>query len=837
MRRLLYSLVLASAVSLIIADPSTAARRNLFYYQSPLPGATLVSRQTTLIFRPTADLVQRQSGWMDAVVVEGSMSGPHSGNWIAARDSRTFIFEPHQRFEPGEVVHVSMAGVVSDGDGALDGLSDRGYSYSFTISTRTAVPEERTLESLCECIAPTSSPQTRGDRGEDLQVLPRVVLPPAGQAFELPTDFPEITVTVSDDTAPGHIFVSNFRFADGANQLDTRYLMVLDNSGVPVFFRHITGLIGLDFKKQPDGRLSYFVIGPNYYYLMDNTYEVVDSITTQGYPADIHDLQILPNGHSLIMAHDDQPMDMSQIVEGGDPEAIVIGLIVQELDVDKNLVFEWRSWDHFDILDATHLDYTASRIDYVHVNSIELDHDGHILISNRHMDEITKINRDTGEIIWRMGGKNNEFTLINDTIWFSHQHSCRRQPNGTITLHDNGNFNTPSESRAVEYEVDEVNKTITLVWEYRNDPAILGTAMGSQQRLSNGSVLISWGNTNPNATEIRPDGSKVFEMTFPAGVVTYRGFRFEWEAVAARPYLWVNTVDETITLHFTKFGDAGVEAYNIYRGDEPSPTELSGSTGSTRFVVHNYNAGETMYFRVTALDASGNESPFSNEIAVTPDFSNLLQPTTVEINPETLNLTSNGKWITAYIEMADTCECSVADVDVSSIMLNGLVPAERHPTAIGDEDEDDIPDLMVKFSRRAVANVLTVGDSVEISVTGSIGNATFEARDYIRVIRGGQNATTNRRGRLVLYPNRPNPFNPSTVIGYEVPPGSAISIKIYDVAGRLVATLMDQAVSPGTGSVTWNGRDNRGRIVPSGVYFYKLHADGTAQTRKMILMK
>jgi arylsulfotransferase ASST/type IX secretion system substrate protein len=231
----------------------------------------------------------------------------------------------------------------------------------------------------------------------------------------------------------------------------------------------------------------------------------------------------------LLMCYDSQRVDMRALVPGGDSAATVIGLIVQEIDRDKNVVFQWRSWDHFQITDATHENLLARQIDYVHGNAIELDTDGNLLISSRHMDEITKISRTTGEIMWRLGGKNNQFTFLNDSAGFSHQHAIRRLANGNIILFDNGNYHTPQFSRAVEYRLDEGKKTAELVWQYRNQPEAYGAAMGYAQRLENGNTLIGWGSTNPSVTEVRPDGTKVFELTFDSGIFSYRAFRFPWK--------------------------------------------------------------------------------------------------------------------------------------------------------------------------------------------------------------------------------------------------------------------------------------------------------------------
>ena len=148
------------------------------------------------------------------------------------------------------------------------------------------------------------------------------------------------------------------------------------------------------------------------------------------------------------------------------------------------------------------------------------------------MDEITKIDRTTGNTIWRMGGKNNQFTFVNDSIGYSHQHAIRRLANGNFTLFDNGNFHTPAFSRALEYQVDEVNKTATLVWQYRNNPDYVSAAMGYVQRLSNGNTLIGWGDCSTTVTEVTSGGKKVYEMSLPNEVVSYRAYRYQWNVGA-----------------------------------------------------------------------------------------------------------------------------------------------------------------------------------------------------------------------------------------------------------------------------------------------------------------
>ncbi|MFH1219361.1 MAG: FlgD immunoglobulin-like domain containing protein [Candidatus Eisenbacteria bacterium] len=104
----------------------------------------------------------------------------------------------------------------------------------------------------------------------------------------------------------------------------------------------------------------------------------------------------------------------------------------------------------------------------------------------------------------------------------------------------------------------------------------------------------------------------------------------------------------------------------------------------------------------------------------------------IDVNPDVLNPRSGGRWITCYIELAEGYD--PADIDVSTVMLNETVPAEMAPTAVGDYDGDMIPDLMVKFSRSAVIEILPGGEHVEVRVSGEVAGQPFVGTDTIRVL-------------------------------------------------------------------------------------------------------
>lgn len=482
------------------------------WYQSPLPGAKYVSPEERIIIRPGMAITGAILNTPDLFVVVGSTSGRHPGRVILSDDHRTLIFAPESAFAPGESVHVQLNPELLKEPVARNATS----SFSFVISAHCPFKHDPMQFFWNE---------VGGFKGSGSMTQ----YPAATDT--LPIDFPNIQSTIYGSPASGRLFLSNLRFSGSY----VPYLMIVDDNGAPIFHRKM-GSSCFDFKLQQNGLLTYYDSQAGRFMALNDSYGIVDSFACgNGYTADLHELIILPDDHALLMSYDPQPVDMSGIVPGGDPNATVIGLIIQELDSEKNVVFQWRSWDHFQITDATHEDLTAASIDYVHGNALDLDSDGNILLSSRHMDEITKIDRQTGEIIWRWGGKNNQFTFINDSLAFSHQHAIRRIANGNLTMFDNGNFHSPPFSRAVEYQVDETNKTATLVWEYRNSTPTYGLAMGYVQRFDNGNTLIGWGATNPTITEVAPDGSKVFELTFDQGMYSYRAFRYDWQPDTTPP--------------------------------------------------------------------------------------------------------------------------------------------------------------------------------------------------------------------------------------------------------------------------------------------------------------
>ncbi|MDP2983673.1 MAG: FlgD immunoglobulin-like domain containing protein [Candidatus Latescibacter sp.] len=100
-----------------------------------------------------------------------------------------------------------------------------------------------------------------------------------------------------------------------------------------------------------------------------------------------------------------------------------------------------------------------------------------------------------------------------------------------------------------------------------------------------------------------------------------------------------------------------------------------------------------------------------------------------------------------------------------------------------------------------------------------------------------EDATAEAPQVFTLKQNLPNPFNPATTIGFALRKSSQVSLKVYDLLGREVVTLANGEKSAGEHRVIWNGSDNSGKQVSSGVYLYRLIAGGREETRKMLLAR
>lgn len=333
---------------------------------------------------------------------------------------------------------------------------------------------------------------------------------------------PSINITNYNNPSDGYIFIANF----GSGTSGTYYLLILDKQGRTIYAKSFPyGMNGslLDFKPQPNNKYSFFNGKQSQYYVLDNNFNVINIVKAKnGYSTNNHELFISSDNRHFIIADEVRTIDMSMLVAGGKSNAQVTGNIIQGIDSNNNIIFQWKVLDYIPITDHAG-DLTAPAFDFAHTNSLFLDTDSTILMCNPGLNEITKIDLNNGNIIWRLGlnAKGNQFTFTDDTLGFIFQHYVTRLSNGNITLFDNG---LGRYARAIEYEINEVNKTAKLVFQYRHNPDITGPSMGSVNRLENGNTFICWGSAS-KMSEVDTAGNNLFEASFPN--CTYRALKYD----------------------------------------------------------------------------------------------------------------------------------------------------------------------------------------------------------------------------------------------------------------------------------------------------------------------
>ncbi|HEV2593487.1 MAG TPA: arylsulfotransferase family protein [Gaiellaceae bacterium] len=413
-------------------------------------------------------------------------------------------------------------------------------------------------------------------------------------------------LTAPSGAAPGEIFIAP---SSGPGQHGP---MILDARGDMVWFHPTTPLTSMDFRVATyKGKpvLTWWEslpgrgLGNGRHVIMDASYRQIASFPAGGgRPADLHEFRITSRDTGLVTALEFRRMDIRR--HGGSRHGLVLGGVAQELAIPSGRVlWEWRSLDHVPVGDtyATKIGYPW---DYFHINSIEIADDGHYLISGRNTWCVYKVDRHTGKVIWRLGGKNSDFTLGNGAR-FAYQHDARQLHGSTVSVFDNGgaeSVQVESQSRGLVLHLDMKAKHASLARALTHKPSLYGRIMGNVQHLSNGNFMVGWG-ADPHLTEFGADGSVHFDATLPHGGESYRAFRLPWSGKPAEPPVAVSSGK---TLYASWNGATDVVAWRLLAGPSADALAEKASVQRQGFETALPLAGER-FAAAAALDAAGHE--------------------------------------------------------------------------------------------------------------------------------------------------------------------------------------------------------------------------------------
>jgi hypothetical protein len=347
------------------------------------------------------------------------------------------------------------------------------------------------------------------------------------------------TVTVlhpAESVAGGYLFLAP---SSGPGQRGT---MIIDNAGEVVWFHPTTPNTAMNFRAalyRGAPVLTWWEgktvqgLGVGEHVVFDQSYrEIARFPAGDRLASDLHEFLITPQGTALVTAYEILTEDLASV--GHARRGNVVGGVVQELEVPSaRVLFEWHSLEHVALAES--YAGVGDPFDYFHVNSIDVDADGNLLVSARNTWAVYKIDRASGEVIWRLGGKRSDFRMGAGTS-FSWQHDARHHGSvGRLSLFDDAD--APQEeprSRALVLDLDTARMRATLVRAYTHSPALLAHALGSTQVLPNGNVLVGWG-TEPYFTEYAPDGAVRLDAKLPHDGENYRTLRFPWTGRPSEP--------------------------------------------------------------------------------------------------------------------------------------------------------------------------------------------------------------------------------------------------------------------------------------------------------------
>jgi hypothetical protein len=350
-------------------------------------------------------------------------------------------------------------------------------------------------------------------------------------------------------------------------------------------------------------------IGNGHYVILDDRYRQIATVRAgNGLEGDIHEFLITPENTALITVYREIPYDLTRW--GGAKEGALDEGVVQEIDIATGLVlFEWHSADHVDPSESYESlpKDTSTAWDYFHVNAIDPDGSGRLLVSARNVHTVYAIRKSDGKVVWRLGGKRTDFRMGPGTR-FAWQHDARWQPDGAIRLFDNAAADPGDKARSkvLVLRVDDGRRTAGLVRSYVHSPPLLSTSQGNAQLLPDGHIFVGWG-SKPFATEFDRGGKTVFDLRFGVGRVdSYRAFRFPWRGLpTTRPAVALRPAGDRTTVYASWNGATEVARWRVLAGPDAEHLSPVATVAKDGFETHVTVSSAAETFAVEALAVDG----------------------------------------------------------------------------------------------------------------------------------------------------------------------------------------------------------------------------------------
>jgi Arylsulfotransferase (ASST) len=395
--------------------------------------------------------------------------------------------------------------------------------------------------------------------------------------------------------------------------------MIIDGRGRLIWFDQVTRpAVATNFRVQRfaahrvltwwQGTVTVSAFGNGEGVIADNSYRTVTTVKAgNGFPTDLHEFVITPAGDALFTIY--SPVMVHLLGTPAGKLSPLLDSIVQEVDVRTGLVmWEWHAYGHIPLADSYATPANSASYDAYHINSIEPEPNGRVLISARDTSAVYEVDQVSGRILWTLGGKASSFRLAAGARFYF-QHDAHLVASDRVSLFDDEAgppVKAPS-SRGLILGLDFRHRRARVVRQYRrpgNDTS--AQSEGSTQLLASGNAFVGFGSTQ-FFTEFSPRGRLVFDASLPVDDGSYRAFRFPWNATPTTPPAAVakRTSAGKVSVYASWNGATGVTRWQLLSG-EPAGTLRPIATVPNRAFETRIDAATTSTrFQVRALGSRG----------------------------------------------------------------------------------------------------------------------------------------------------------------------------------------------------------------------------------------
>ncbi|MGH2888631.1 MAG: arylsulfotransferase family protein [Solirubrobacteraceae bacterium] len=424
-----------------------------------------------------------------------------------------------------------------------------------------------------------------------------------------------VAAEASQPTSPRFIFIAPTEYV--RSPALQQGLMILDRQGRMVWWGPVTAGKPFDLDAQSlHGQpvLTWWqgtvlsAHGSGVGEIADDSYRTIKAVRAgHGLTTDLHELKLTSSGTALVTAYESTTADLSAL--GGPHRSPVFAGHVQEIDLTTGkILFDWNSLQHIPIAESQQpLPRRNQTYDYFHLNSIDEMDDGNLLISGRNTWALYKVDRSTGAILWRLGGKRSDFS-VPPAATFHWQHDASAYGPNEITVFDNARVSKNEPSRALLLSVDTTAKSVELKQAYEHPAAFNSGTLGSVQLLHDGRVFVGWGD-QPYFSEFAADGTLLLDGQLPVGVRSYRAFTADWVGHPSdRPRIVARANPATgFVIHASWNGATEIDHWTVLGGAQQSSLAPVGSQQWSGFETVIAVKSKGPYFCAVALDEHNNE--------------------------------------------------------------------------------------------------------------------------------------------------------------------------------------------------------------------------------------